>query len=239
MPSSLSPAQVEQLRRDAKRLARQESIPLYEGQDRLAQSMGFKNWSLLAKGIDTVTKRGRPTMPATRRYYLHGDQYELDRTRYYCAECDVFFDPAHFDEKHRVDHGERALKAIERFERAPDDFASNVHRPKDAPTILGAAIAKAKAARDAHEAARSPFHRWLDQVKDRDDPVGDLAYDILRDKHFPIGTATLPAVRRYLRRYLASDAVLTALKEAWREFEVAAQGRGSQRPADTGRPTSV
>lgn len=239
MPSSFSPAQVEQLRRDAKRLARQESIPLHESQHRLAQAMGFQNWSLLVKGAGTIAIPIKRLAPATRRYYLHGDRYELDQTRYYCAECDVFFDPAHFDEKHRVDHGERALKAIERFERAPDDFASNVHRPANAPTILAMAIATARAARDAREAARSPFHRWLDQVKDREDPVGDLAYDILRDKHFPIGIATLPAIRGYLRKYLASKAVLAALKEAWREFEAATQGTAGQRGQETRQRTST
>ncbi len=223
MPSSLPAVQIAQLRRNAKRFAREENIPLHESQDRLAQSKGFKNWSLLAKCDGRVPTRARPPAPSTRRYYLHGDQYELDRTRYYCAECDVFFGPEHFNEAHRVDHGERALKAIERFERAPDDFASNVHRPKDAPTILGTAIAAAKAAREAREAARSPFHQWLDQQKHREDPVGDLAYDILHDKYFPIETSTLPAVRRYLSKYLASRKVLAALKEAWREFEASTQ----------------
>lgn len=218
MPSSLPAAQVEQLRRDAKRLARVESIPLYESQDRLAQSKGFKNWSLLAKGVDQPPSRTKPPAPSTRRYYLHGDQYELEPTRYYCAECDVFFDPAHFDEVHRVDHGERALKAIERFEKSPEDFASRVHRPKNAPTVLAAAISAAKAAREAREAARSRFHRWLEQQKERDDPVGDLANDILHDKHFPIGAASLPAVRGYLSDHLASREALAALREAWREF---------------------
>lgn len=229
MPYELSRAEIEQLRRDARRLARRESIPLHESQDRVATSKGFKNWSLLVKGGGKVPMRASPPAPPTRRYYLHGDQYELDPTRYYCAECDVFFGPDHFEEAHRVDHGERALKAIERFQRAPDDFASNVHRPKDAPTLLGAAIAAAKAAREAREAARSPFHRWPDQQKDRDDPVGDLAYDILRDKHFPIGTETLPAVRRYLGDHLASRQVLATLRQAWREFEASTEGAVSQR----------
>ncbi len=208
MPSSLPAVQIEQLRRNAKRLARQENIPLHESQDRLAQSEGYKNWSLLAKGADQAPARARPPAPSTRRYYLHGDQYEPDPARYYCAECDVFFGPEHFDEAHRVDHGERALKATERFEKSPDDFASRVHRPKDAPTILAAAIAAAKAAREAREAARSPFHRWLDKQKDREDPVGDLANDILHGKHFPTGTASLPAVRRYLTDHLASREAL-------------------------------
>jgi hypothetical protein len=41
--------QLKQLRRDAKRLARSESIPLHEAQDRLAAQRGFGNWSQMIK----------------------------------------------------------------------------------------------------------------------------------------------------------------------------------------------
>jgi hypothetical protein len=229
MHSSLSPAQIEQLRRDAKRLARQEQIPLHQSQDRLAQSLGFRNWSLLAKSGGQTQTRIRTSSPTTRRYYLHGDQYEIDPARYYCAECDVFFDPPHFEEKHRVDHGVRALQAIERFEKSPDDFASSVHRPTNALNLLSAAIAAAKAARDAKEAARSPFHRWLGEQKHREDPVGDLAYDIVGDKHFPTGASSLAEVRRHLVNHLASAPALTALRAAWREFEASGQSAPGKR----------
>ena len=231
MYSSLSPAQIEQLRRDAKRLAREELIPLHQSQDRLAQSLGFRNWSLLSKGSGHTQPRIRLSEPATRRYYLHGDQYEIDPSRYYCAECDVFFDPPHFDEKHRVDHGVRALQAIERFEKSPDDFASAVHRPTNALNLLRAAIAAAKAAREAKEAARSPFHRWLGQQKHREDPVGDLAYDIVGDEHFPTGASSLAEVRRYLVNHLASAPALAALRVAWREFEASGQAALGRRVA--------
>jgi len=38
----------------------------------------------------------------------------------------------------------------------------------------------------ASAASRSRFYRWLEKQASRDDPVGDLAYDITHDKGFPI-----------------------------------------------------
>lgn len=49
MSKPLSAPQLEQLRRNAKRIARQEAIPLHQAQDRLAQQHGFSNWALLTK----------------------------------------------------------------------------------------------------------------------------------------------------------------------------------------------
>jgi len=214
--------QIEQGRRDAKRLARQENIPLHQAQDQIAQAMGFKNWSLLVKGYANIhaTKviSASPTKP-TIRYYLHGDQDEADPTRYYCKECDVFSGPAHFAQPHRVDHGERALNAIERFQRAPENFGSRIHRPKDAPNILSAAIAEILAAREAKKVARSSFHRWLEQQKGRDGPIGDLASDVMHDDGFPSDTPSLASAKRYLVSRHASREALRALKDAWQEFE--------------------
>ena len=213
---------IEQGRRDAKRLARQENIPLHEAQDQVALAMGFKNWSLLVKGCANIHPAkvisASPTKP-TIRYYLHGDQDEADPTRYYCKECDVFSNPAHFAQPHRVDHGERALSAIERFQRSPENFGSRIHRPKDAPNILSAAIAQTLAARVAKDAARSSFHRWLEQQKGRASPVGDLAYDVMHDDRFPSDTPSLASAKRYLVSRHASSEALKALTEAWQEFE--------------------
>lgn len=214
--------QIEQGRRDAKRLARQENIPLHEAQDQIALAMGFKNWSLLVKGCANVHPAkvisASPTKP-TIRYYLHGDQDEADPTRYYCKECDVFSGPAHFTQPHRVNHGERALNAIERFQRAPENFGARIHRPKDAPNILSTAIAETLAARETKEATRSSFHRWLDQQKGRADPIGDLASDVMHDDRFPSDASSLASAKRYLVSRHAPREALEALKEAWQEFE--------------------
>lgn len=57
-----------------------------------------------------------------------------------------------------------------------------------APSLQRAA-APAVVARDAREVEGSPFHRWLDGQRGRNDHIGDLADDILRDAIFPsLGT---------------------------------------------------
>jgi hypothetical protein len=216
LTSHLSEAQIEQLRRDARRLSRAECIPLSAVQDRLAQAAGARNWSLLVKG---TTAKAREPVRASRydRYYLHGDQDELDPARYYCAECDVFFEAAHFEEPHRVDHGARALDAVERHGR-PGRVVPERFRPTDAPNLFAQAMAAERAKRQAREAANSGFHRWLETQKARDDVVGDLATDILGDKSFPAAASTYLQVRRYFARRYVGQHVIDALRDAWRQY---------------------
>ena len=228
MQASPSPALIEQSRRNAKRLAKQTGLPLNQAQDQIAQSHGFGNWSQFAKARDK-TKSVSPPVPAPAprgprgprgpRRYLHGDQDERNPAVYYCAECDVFGEPDHFDRPHRVPHGERALSAIERFKRSPSDYTSIGHRPENPPNILQPAIESEKLARAAREAARGLFHRWLEQQRDRDDPIGDLAYDVMRDKNFPTGVRSLKEAKQYLGNGWGRHHALKAMTAAWREFD--------------------
>lgn len=229
MQASPSPALIEQSRRNAKRLAKQADIPLNQAQDQIAQSHGFGNWSQFAKAGSATKPAPAPasahppapasaTAPRGPRRYLHGDQNERDASTYYCAECDIFGLPDHFIERHRVPHGERALKAIERFQRSPSDYTSIGHRPENPTNILQPDIEAEKLARAAREAARSPFHRWLEQQRDRDDPVGDLAYDVMRDKKFPSGVRSLKEAKAYLGNGWGRRDAVKALSAAWREF---------------------
>ncbi|TXI28348.1 MAG: hypothetical protein E6Q60_07575 [Nitrosomonas oligotropha] len=57
-----------------------------------------------------------------KRYYIHGDRYELDR--YYCAECDVFFDESHFSHPHRENHYVRyaAAKGIKKLMKGSEEY---------------------------------------------------------------------------------------------------------------------
>lgn len=222
MQASPSPALIEQSRRNAKRLAKQADIPLNQAQDQIAQSFGFGNWSQFAKA-GGKTKHAPAVVaaqvPRRPRRYLHGDQDERNPAVYYCAECDFFGEPDHFDRPHRVPHGERALKAIERFQRSPSDYTSIGHRPENPPNILQPDIEAEKLARAAREAARSSFHSWIEQQRDRDDPVGDLAYDVMRDKDFPTGVRSLKEAKQYLGSELGRRHAVKALSAAWREFE--------------------
>lgn len=223
MAVSFSSAQIDRFKREAKKLVRELSIPHTEALNRIAARQGFKNWSLLAKhnGAAPVVKTTppllhRPVPSNQSRYYLHGDQDEGNPALFYCARCDVFTDAEHFDDPqfHRGEtHGERYLGSLDRWNQRSSESKADWHRPADAVNLLAVA---ATAERAAREAARGPFHRWLLNQIDRNDPVGDLAVDARRDKTFPTGASNRRELEHYLSRY--GDHVVRALRQAWREF---------------------
>lgn len=58
MTTPLSKSQLERLRRDAKRLAREKSIHLWEAQQELATERGYRNWSLLVEASNAFQSVG-------------------------------------------------------------------------------------------------------------------------------------------------------------------------------------
>lgn len=222
MATSFPPAQLDRFRREAKKLGRDLSISHSEALDRIAVKNGFPNWSLLAKrssGAGSPPVGLQVTLPQLSnrvRYYLHGDIRETDPTKCFCARCDTFEPFAHLlPVSYHTDgkDGERFLRDLASWDGLSTEQKEHEFRPANAPNILAAS---ALAARAAREAARSPFHRWLDSQRNRDDPVGDLAADILRDASFPIALAT----RRELQERLKGRGsyVIKAFRQAWREF---------------------
>lgn len=229
MATSLTPARIEQLKRVAKRLARDQSIPLHEAQKRLAAANGYKNWSLLQKHAQPSPGTDLPTTPPAQpalalgsrdRHYLHGDQHVDQPTKFYCRSCDYFVDDSHFFAEHdRKETLRRALDAINRWNgRDPERLA---FRPLGASNMLEV---QARAQAAAHEASRSPFHRWLERQKARQSPTGDIARDILSDEGFPVTVTTYDKAEEYLHSRFACNDAVKALKGAWRSFR-AAQSR--------------
>ena len=90
----------------------------------------------------------------------------------------------------------------------------NMERPDDAPNLFAE---QAYAARKAYEASRSDFHKWIETQRNRDDAVGDLASDVMRDSTFPVGVETKREVLHHLRRQ--SIWVIEAVHAAWKAFE--------------------
>lgn len=221
MATSFSPAQLERFRREAKKLGRELFITHSEALDRIAAQHGFTNWSLLAKHSVAVqppdTVKERPSTPSRYRYYLHGDVVEGEPGRCYCARCDVFWELDHFHPTswHKDgEDGERFLSSLAKWNKLTPSERGNRYRPENAPNVLQQ---EAEAARAAREATRSSFHRWLEGQRGRNDPVGDLADDVFRDKSFPLGASTRREVEEYLSRHGAH--VIRAVREAWREFQ--------------------
>lgn len=220
MTMTFTPALLEQARRNAQRLAKAQNLKTFEAQDQIAQSKGFKNWSLLAKrcNASTTPPVAAPMQPATKvRWYAHGDCYEEDRTLYYCSMCDIFASPDHFATQHRRSHAEQLQIKLQAYAKWPADTARRSYRPADAHNLFTAELAALVAQQKARAASRSRFYRWLEKQASRDDPVGDLAYDITHDKGFPI-EASLRQTRSYLQSKWVSEAVMDALAQAWLEF---------------------
>jgi hypothetical protein len=146
MATTLSAGQVEQLRRTAKKLARQRAVPHSEALDRVAAQHGFKNWSLLARQAATASGAREARQGARvgvgdtfQRFYLHGDQAEDDRSAFYCSHCDVFFDIAHFkgpEAPHADDGLARFRAALARWQNLPAAKKGAWRRPAAAFNVL-------------------------------------------------------------------------------------------------------
>jgi len=87
--------------------------------------------------------------------------------------------------------------------------------------------AQAEEERRDREAARSDFHRWIEQQVGRDDLIGDIARDIMRDDNFPRTATTRSAVVQYIEDASTWDKPVAAVKEAWTEFIASLRQLGS------------
>ncbi|WP_199139612.1 YozE family protein [Delftia sp. ASV31] len=232
MTTPLTAFQIEQLKRAAKKLARTESIRLYEAQHRLAVEHGYANWSLLHKhsmsavnGAPSASQAPRAKLAnkdaaaivvgSRSRQYLHGDQHEVHLNRFYCRSCDDFVAAEHFFEKHdRRETLERALNALTQWYLPSTERAYT--RPDNAQNML-----EDEARREAvvFQNSRSPFYRWLERRMAKDSPIGDLAVDVLRDRKFPVDVSSADEAVSYLKSRTASEAAVKTMKQAWRQFE--------------------
>ena len=231
MTTSLTAAQIERLRRDAKKLAFEKSLPLHEAQQLLASERGFTNWSLMVRasspapappqpspGLAAIAQMMGHAPKAMTRFYIHGDAHRDEAGRYFCVRCDDMkpgehFQPGgeHADQKVNF---ERFLHSHGRWLQRRNENWPSRERPDDAPNLFAA---QAYVAREAYEASRSEFHKWIETQRNRDDPVGDLASDIMRSATFPVGAATKDEVLQHLRRH--GTHVVKALHQAWKLFE--------------------
>lgn len=231
MVSVLSAAQVEQLRRSAKRLARDASIRLHEAQDRIAVAQGFRNWSLLVKRAappDVSLAAIESQRPQLRqRYYFHGDRKESDETQFYCVMCDLFQSAEHFDgrEHDATQSVERYLRNVSSWAEQRAFWRRKWYRPDNAVNVLATAVRDHEAAQVSREASRSAFHRWVVTQAGRNDRIGDLAVDIQRDKHFPVAEASLAGLLAYLKRVPVQADILASMRAAFKEFSEIDRGK--------------
>ena len=62
------------------------------------------------------------------------------------------------------------------------------------------------------------FYKWLMKQSERNDPIGDLAYDIKRDNDFPCATNDFKVLKEYLTNKTSWESVTDAFDEAVHEF---------------------
>ena len=222
MTITFTPALLEQARRNAKRLAAAKNLKINEAQDQIAQSFGSKNWSLFAKRCNGSQVQQPAPRPRTlaRRFHAHGDLAEDDSAQYFCAQCDVFADALHFSTPHRSGHAERLQQDLKTYTSWATDTSNQRYRPSNAINLFTQELSILVTEQNARAASRSRFYRWLELQRDRDDSVGDLAYDITKDKKFPVD-ASLRKTQEYLESKWVSEPVMNALKAAWSEFSAA------------------
>lgn len=237
MLTSFTPSQMDQLRRDAQRLRKQETLTHYQALDRIAVKHGYRNWSLLAKhsapaggaapGGGAIAQR--PPMPPTStepkdarpRYYLHGDQFEDDPQRYYCAQCDVFFQAEHFA-SHGPHTGERLLDQLERWKKRDWRSKMQWRRPEDATNLLQA---DALAARAEYQALRPVFSAWLQEQRkrtrsgERRDNVGLMTLELVTSRGLPTTPKSLKQLCYHYERRGYQRFATEALESAWSEFK--------------------
>lgn len=79
-------------------------------------------------------------MEANLRYYVHGDQKELEPSLWYCARCDAFVAQAHFYEGHhdnsRVTDYDRYSNSIKRLPIFMENKRGKYHRPYNPPNCV-------------------------------------------------------------------------------------------------------
>lgn len=152
------------------------------------------------------------------RYYLHGDQSEDTPLLYFCALCDVFAQEDHFTQ-----HGAKNRERYDRSRARLKNLSSRFTRPKN-PISLAESWPKPISPQ------KSSFYRWLSKQADRDDPIGDIATDALRDKSFPTNSQTLPRLERHVLLKGGHEDALTALREAFAEFRAKGKLRSGVSP---------
>jgi len=67
--------------------------------------------------------------------------------------------------------------------------------------------------------SRKPsFAQWLIKQADRDDELGDIAYDAARDKSLPLSPGTYKSLVQHLKNNGACDEAFIALEYAFCEY---------------------
>jgi uncharacterized protein YozE (UPF0346 family) len=150
-----------------------------------------------------------------RRQYLHGDELEGGVGVYFCASCDAHVSAEHFHREHGIKSYDRYFSDLQRWQRRTARSRGDLRRGSNVVNVVAPA---ALAHQTAYEASRSPFHRWLEKQAQRQDEIGDLARDVMRDERFPVSASSRDAVLHYIETVARDREVIATFKESWLKF---------------------
>ena len=143
------------------------------------------------------------------RWYLHGDESMELLNKYYCSKCDLFESFNHFlDSRHVNENKKRFSIGMQHWQ---EFYKNNGYvRPSNSINII-ARLPKPET---------SSFYKWIIKQDLRDDVIGDLAKDILRDDDFPKAEQNYQNIEGYLLQkcFDVNDAI-EALYKAFQEYQ--------------------
>lgn len=146
-------------------------------------------------------------------YYVHGDQKINDSSLYFCMFCDSFEQKEHFYDFHKKEnHAEKYIHSLNTFNKMKKKYPQKITRMSPIISIFAGLYLKP----NPH---KGKFYNWLIKQKDRNDPIGDLAADVISDSKFPFHTDSITIIRNYLLARQACSKAFQALEEAWMEFK--------------------
>lgn len=147
------------------------------------------------------------------RYYFHGDETKEEPGKYYCAYCDLLVEKEHFSTtSHPGTDREKYEQSVRDWKELGKKRQAYFHKENNAFNLF-ASLPKSK------KPYTTPFYRWLLKQQNRNDPIGDLAKDVLSDKSFPAGISSLREQKEHLIKQSACDEAIQALEEAYAEFK--------------------
>lgn len=221
---TLSFADVERLRREAKQLKKEQGVRLGRALEEIAAANGWKNWNALldaAKcGPHDEVVENRPLDKA--RYFVHGDEDDANPEQYYCEFCDRFEQRSHFESAHGDDAGRRTLVSLKTWRKLPIDAKPQYRRPNSAPNLFqhlyrtSLPAPQQKGERLRRSEPSGMFHAWLCEQEWRPDNVGEFARLAACDPNFPGSSDEAEVIRQHLRS--APAEALNGFQEAWDDF---------------------
>ncbi|MBI2768356.1 MAG: hypothetical protein HYX47_01930 [Burkholderiales bacterium] len=96
---------------------------------RLQRKITKKAGSLQFEVQPSFRERLHGSQTSQQRHYVHGDQHEIEPLKFFCLNCDAFFEVSHVALAHPADQGAAYAESLRRWNRRPGRSKLNFRRP--------------------------------------------------------------------------------------------------------------